>query len=237
MNHIQLAQVYKTFGQNRVLKGLSLKVEAGTVHALLGSRGSGKSTVLALLAGRVRADGGFVAVLGRTSFVQAAGGAVALIAGTDATNRWLSARQVFEVAAGADEAWDQQMAEEVSRRLALPLDVPLRALPPGAQQCADLAVAAGRRVPVVLLDDPCARMAAAMRQRFLDTVPLLARACRAAVVVTARDLGDVAEIADQGSLLEEGKVLQPISRMELRCGGSVAVPPGSSTEAAFAAAA
>jgi len=52
----------KTFGDARVLRAVNVRVEAGSVHAVLGENGAGKSTLINIIAGVVRADAGTVSV-------------------------------------------------------------------------------------------------------------------------------------------------------------------------------
>ncbi|MFT4219038.1 MAG: sugar ABC transporter ATP-binding protein [Microbacterium sp.] len=61
---LHLRGVDKHFGGTRALRKASLAVRAGTVHALLGGNGSGKSTAIKILAGVYPADGGEVDVFG-----------------------------------------------------------------------------------------------------------------------------------------------------------------------------
>ena len=61
---IALRAVTKRFGGRLALDGVSIEVRAGAVHVLLGSSGSGKSTVLRLILGLVEPDGGEVLVDG-----------------------------------------------------------------------------------------------------------------------------------------------------------------------------
>jgi ABC-2 type transport system ATP-binding protein len=55
---IDIAGLTKSFGDNAVLKGVDLEVPAGSIHALLGSNGAGKTTVVKILSTLLRADGG-----------------------------------------------------------------------------------------------------------------------------------------------------------------------------------
>ncbi len=61
---IVLREVSKRFGDRVALDGVSIDVRPGTVHVLLGSSGSGKSTVLRVILGLVKPDRGEVAVDG-----------------------------------------------------------------------------------------------------------------------------------------------------------------------------
>ena len=219
MIHIQLERVASGFGRKPVLRDLSLTVEPGTVYALLGGQGSGKSAVIDILAGNRRADGGRAIVLGVSAWASGPRHAspVAVITGGGRVNPWLTARQLARFTAGSAAVWDHALADDIAARLELPMDVPLRELPEGAQVCAELIAAAGRCAPVVLLDEPTAGMDAGMRQRFLDVLPVVARECRSAVLV-ASAFTDVAAVADRGGLLEGGRIAQDISRMEMRLG-------------------
>ncbi len=61
---VQVDKVHKSFGQNEVLKGVSLVVEAGQVFALIGRSGSGKSTLLRCINGLENIQSGRIEVAG-----------------------------------------------------------------------------------------------------------------------------------------------------------------------------
>ncbi len=64
-NYICFKDVYKKFGNNKVLKGLNFSVEQGKILALLGHNGAGKTTTLRILLGLLEAESGDVKVFGR----------------------------------------------------------------------------------------------------------------------------------------------------------------------------
>jgi iron(III) transport system ATP-binding protein len=65
MNHIELAGVWKTFGERVVLNDLSLRIEKAERLVLFGPSGSGKTTVLRLLAGLENPDKGEIRIANR----------------------------------------------------------------------------------------------------------------------------------------------------------------------------
>ena len=65
MQILEVDKLSKTFKSKPVLKGVSFKVQAGEVVALVGKNGAGKSTLLKLILGLLTADSGQVTFLGK----------------------------------------------------------------------------------------------------------------------------------------------------------------------------
>jgi ribose transport system ATP-binding protein len=61
---LEAAAIDKSFGHSRVLRGASVRVAPGEVHALLGENGAGKSTLIKIVAGVLHPDAGTVTVAG-----------------------------------------------------------------------------------------------------------------------------------------------------------------------------
>ena len=62
---LQVQGIRKTFGQNAVLKGINLSVDAGEVVALIGGNGAGKSTLMKIIMGIYTCDEGEVLIDGK----------------------------------------------------------------------------------------------------------------------------------------------------------------------------
>ena len=53
---VKAKDLYKSYGKNEVLKGASIEASPGSITALVGRNGCGKSTMLQILAGTLKAD-------------------------------------------------------------------------------------------------------------------------------------------------------------------------------------
>ncbi|UJQ94850.1 sugar ABC transporter ATP-binding protein [Mariluticola halotolerans] len=71
---LHLQGVTKSYGPTVALSDASFSVKAGTVHALLGENGAGKSTVVKILSGLVRPDGGSISLFGEDVQIAHRGG-------------------------------------------------------------------------------------------------------------------------------------------------------------------
>jgi len=61
---IEIAGLTKSYGDHAVLRGVDLSVPSGTIFALLGSNGAGKTTVVKILSTLLKADDGTATVTG-----------------------------------------------------------------------------------------------------------------------------------------------------------------------------
>src|SRR6476646_10519233 len=62
---VDVENVVKSFGSQKALDGLTLRVRPGEIYGLLGPNGAGKTTLIRMLVGLVAPDSGTVTVLGR----------------------------------------------------------------------------------------------------------------------------------------------------------------------------
>src|ERR1700722_8196708 len=63
--HLSMRNITKRFGPTLANDDISLDLEAGEIHALLGENGAGKSTLMKILAGLIQADAGGMEIDGR----------------------------------------------------------------------------------------------------------------------------------------------------------------------------
>src|SRR5438874_4434134 len=66
---LHLSHVTKSFGANRAVDDVSLRIDRGEIVGLVGENGAGKTTLMRTVAGELNADGGTIEFEGRIGFV------------------------------------------------------------------------------------------------------------------------------------------------------------------------
>ncbi|MFB6277999.1 MAG: ABC transporter ATP-binding protein [Salinibacter sp.] len=150
---IDVVDLHKSFGDTAVLRGASFSAAPGTMTALVGANGSGKTTTLHVLAGLTAPDAGTARVDGVdvTTDRSAAQERLVFLPQDVRFHEALTPRQVLRFYAGLRP----DPREEASRPPSRMRDAPAHRLDPLLDQVA-LADAAG---------DPCGTLSGGMRQR------------------------------------------------------------------------
>ncbi len=206
----------KRFGAARALGGVDLDVRAGTVHALVGGNGAGKSTCLGLIAGRIPPTEGTVTVgetpLGHGDPREARQAGVATIYQELTIVPALSTQaNVFLGVPHARGGWlaERRMRDEfvaLCRRLdvQLPLDVPAGALSVADQQLLEILRALVSDPRVILFDEPTASLAQHEREVLFRVMRDL-RDQGVAILFVSHNLDEVLEIADDVTVFRNGR--------------------------------
>nr|WP_273546300.1 MULTISPECIES: ABC transporter ATP-binding protein [unclassified Xanthobacter] len=194
---VHLAGVRRVFNGRAVLDGIDLDVRRGEFISLLGPSGTGKTTLLRILAGLDGADGGRVQVAAARSVVfqeprlvpaKRVWQNVLLGAPQTAATRTAAARALEEVGLGRHtDAWPRTLSGGEAQRVAL-------------------ARALAREPHLLLLDEPFAALDALTRIRMHDLVAQLWRRHLPAVVLVTHDVDEAILLSDRVIVLAGGKV-------------------------------
>jgi osmoprotectant transport system ATP-binding protein len=214
---IALRAVTKRFGAAVALDGVSIEVPAGSTHVLLGSSGSGKSTVLRLVLGLTAPDHGEVLVDGtrvgistrdalvrRMGYVVQDGGLYPHL--TAAGNAALAAAAAGWGRARIDARLDELAAMTDLDRAAL--DRYPRELSGGQRQRVGLVRALMLDPPILLLDEPLGALDPIVRAELQTHLAGLFAALGKTVLLVTHDIREAALLGRSITLLQAGRVVQ-----------------------------
>ncbi len=179
MPQLVVSRVTKRFGRTMILQDVDLTVHGGEVIALTGENGAGKTTIMRICAGLIRADAGSVSVGGRIGYCPQIPGLFELLTADDHL-------VMFGRGAGIDRAESLQRGHEILEEFGYPSTdrAVTRDLSGGTRQKLNLALALLADPTILLLDEPYQGFDRGTYVNFWDHCQTWRDAGKAVVVVT-----------------------------------------------------
>jgi len=212
---LALRAVSKSFGMTVALADMTLELFPGTVHAIVGENGAGKSTMIKIMTGIYQPSSGQVEIDGAP--VVLSGSKAARLRGVAAIyqepmvfpdldvteNIFISATDAGLI---LDRRSMRRRAEALIDRIGMTLDVDreARGLTLAEQQAVEIARALSQDVRVLIMDEPTASLSAHEAAELRRIARSLA-ASGVAVVYISHRLEEVFEIADRVTVIRDGR--------------------------------
>ncbi len=204
-----------------VLRGVNLSVPAGSLSAVLGLSGCGKTTLLRAIAGFERAQRGRIQLGARTlddghSYVPPERRGIGYVPQEGALfpNLSVQANVAFGLSRAERRTNVVQELLEMVGLLALARRFPHQ-LSGGEQQRVALARALARQPEVLLLDEPFSSLDASLRATVREEVSALLRRQGATTVLVTHDQEEALSLADSVAVLRDGVIVQQGTPAEL----------------------
>ncbi len=214
MSHLSVKDLWKGYAGTTVLEGVDLEVPAGSLTAVLGLSGCGKTTLLRVIAGFERAQRGEVSLGGVTlddghSYLAPERRSVGYVPQEGALFPHLSVAD--NVGFGLSRS--QRRGKTVAGLLEMVGIEPLAKRPPhelsgGEQQRVALARALARRPQALLLDEPFSSLDASLRTRLREEIHTLLREQGVTTVLVTHDQEEALSLADSVAVLRDGSIIQ-----------------------------
>ena len=225
-DRLEVADVSKTFGSARVLRGIGMRIAPGELHGLVGQNGCGKSTLVKILTGVYTPDpGGAITVDGRELSLpvrpleaRAAGLAVVHqnLGLVDDRTVWENVRlaryQAARFTRRIDGKAERAAVAAVLARLGANVDVHERVGELSAEDRAAVAVARAMQDHqdgggLVIFDESTRAMSKRARGRFFDLVRGVIDG-GASVLMISHQLEEIVEVTDRVTVMRDGLVVE-----------------------------
>jgi ABC-2 type transport system ATP-binding protein len=216
--HVQALQ--KSFKEFEVLRGVDLDVARGSIFALLGSNGAGKTTVVKILATLLKADAGAASVNGFDVAAEAANvrESISLTGQFAAVDEMLSGRENLVLVARLRHLPDPgTVADGLLERFSL-TDAGARKVSTysgGMRRRLDIAMSLIGDPPVIFLDEPTTGLDPQGRLEVWQAIQDLARQ-GTTVLLTTQYLDEAEYLADRIAILHQGRIIVNGTLAELK---------------------
>jgi ABC-2 type transport system ATP-binding protein len=217
---IEITGLTKSYGDTAVLRGVDLRVPTGTVFALLGSNGAGKTTVVRILSTLITADGGTATVNGFDVGAQSGDvrASISLTGQFAAVDEILTGRENLVLVAQLRRLPDAgRIADDLLARFTLTEAAGRRVATysGGMRRRLDIAMSLIGTPPVLFLDEPTTGLDPQSRLEVWKTVRELAGR-GTTVLLTTQYLDEAEQLAGRIAILHEGRIIADGTLAELK---------------------
>ncbi len=219
---IQAKNLKKSYGANKVLKGININVERGTMLALLGPNGAGKTTTVRILSTLLNFDSGTVKVEGHDIKTDAdkVRSVIGLTGQSAAVDELLTGREnlimmgrLYRLTAKSGKARADELLQEFD--LVEAANRPAKTYSGGMRRRLDLAVSLIATPPVIFLDEPTTGLDPRSRLAMWEIIrKLMDRGTT--ILLTTQYLEEADQLADQIVVIDGGKVIAEGTAKQLK---------------------
>lgn len=202
---LKVKNVYKSYGSNEVLKGLDLELDEGKIVGLLGPNASGKSTLIKLINGLLKADDGTIEIAGFEPGVETKK-VVSYLPERTYINDWMKVKDMIDMFSDFYDDFDVEKAKKLFEDLDISLDSKIKTLSKGSKEKVQLVLVMSRNAKLYILDEPIAGVDPAARSYIIRTI-LNSFPEGATLMIVTHLISDIEGICDEVAFINEGKIV------------------------------
>lgn len=203
---VYIENLRKNYGLTEALCGVSLSIGPKKIVGLLGSNGSGKTTMIKTLAGLLTPTEGKAMVDGFDIGVETKA-IVSYLPERPYFNSWMRVSECLDFFEDFYVDFDREIAEKMLSDLEINPKSKLRTLSKGTKEKVQLILVMSRRARLYLLDEPIAGVDPAARDYILDTI-IKGRNKEATVIISTHLISDVEGVLDEYIFIKNGIILE-----------------------------
>ena len=222
---LELRNITKRFGDVLANDHVNIKVRPGTIHAIVGENGAGKSTAMRIAYGFYTPDSGEILIDGAARDIRSPHDAIALGVGmvhqhfmlvepmTVAENIVLGAEPGSAAALDLGKAAQEIRALSEEFKLSVDPNATIESLSVGQQQRVELLKALYRHARLLILDEPTAVLTPQEVEEFFAILRRMRNQNKTVVIITHK-LSEVLAISDDVTVMRDGRVVGELKTSE-----------------------
>ncbi|MFJ3489162.1 ABC transporter ATP-binding protein [Leifsonia aquatica] len=229
---VQVSGLTKRFGSFTAIDDVSVTIQPGRIHGLLGRNGAGKTTLMQLITGQDFPSSGDIRVFGENPAENAR--VLSHLCFIKESQRYpedFQPKHVFRSAPWFFEHWDAELADRLIEDFRLPVNRRIKKLSRGQLSAVGVIVGLASRAPLTFFDEPYLGLDAVARQIFYDRLLEDFAEHPRTVVLSTHLIDEVANLLEHVIVIDQGRILMDQDAEELRSSATTVVGPRSAVDA------
>lgn len=215
---IDTCQLVVRYGDKLAIDHLTLRLEPGSVHAIVGANGAGKSTLFRVLLGFQKPSVGSASILGCDSqwLSPVDRGRIGFVNEEHTLPAWMAVRDVLHMQRRHYARWNQAAYDEVAGHYNIAPKQKVGQLSRGERAGLNLALALAQSPELLILDEPTLGLDVVAKRAFLESMLYSREQEGCTVVYCSHQMDEVERVADNLVIMERG-ALRHVSPPEDFC--------------------
>ncbi|MCS7064020.1 MAG: ABC transporter ATP-binding protein [Methylacidiphilales bacterium] len=215
---IRFDRVTRRFGRLAAVQGLTLEIPRGSIYALLGPNGSGKTTIIKMVVNLLCPSEGRICVLGTDSKSLFAGDfeRIGYVSENQEIPEWMTAREYWDFLRPFYSRWDEVYVEALARQMDVPLHTAIKRLSRGMRGKVSLISSIAYRPELLILDEPFSGLDPLVRDEVVESLLAATREHRWTIFISSHDIDEVDRFATHVGILDEGRLVVGGTKEEVK---------------------
>lgn len=201
---LRIDSLQKAYFSRQVLNGISLEISAGSIFGLLGPNGSGKTTMLKIIAGLLHRYSGSVQVCGLPIGVETKR-IVSFLPDRNCLYGSMTALGIIQFYADFFDDFDKNKALDMLTFMELKKEQPIKTMSKGMIEKMNLTLTFSRAAKLFILDEPLAGTDPVARERIIKTI-LKTWTEDSAILLSTHLVADIEHIFTEVAFIKEGSI-------------------------------
>lgn len=208
MKTIDIKNVHKFYGKQEILHGISLSVEEGSIHGLVGRNGCGKTTLIKCMTGIYQTDAGEIQIFGKPVYenpeVKAQIGYVA------DSNQYFEEYHIDEMAEFYEQMYptfDKKAFDDYNQCVGLDVSRRIRELSKGQSMSLASILNLSIHPRVLIMDEPLSGLDVIAQKQVKEFVINEVEMTGMSVFISSHNLKDLESFCDHMSMMKEGQIV------------------------------
>lgn len=219
---IDMHNVNKSYGSNRGIKDLTLRVGTNEIVGFIGPNGAGKSTTIRLLMGMIKPQSGKITLFGKPLKMDdpMLRRRIGYLPSEIKLYTDFTGKQMLELAAGLHGIdFTKTRISEFAQRLNWDMSARIRSYSLGNRKKLGVLLALLHSPKLLILDEPTSGLDPLAQQSFFDIIRELNETMGTTVFLSTHNLSEVDKLCHRVAFIREGSIIQDSNISQLSRGG------------------
>ena len=198
--------LYKKVGSKEILKGLNLALDKGKVLGILGPNGKGKTTLLNIISGLIRATSGEVLVDGIKVSCETKK-IISFLQEKNTLSTWMTIKDSINFYKDFFDDFDEKKLKELLKFMNLDENLKIKTLSKGMLEKLNLSLTLSRKAKLYILDEPISGVDIVSREKIIEAIIDNIEE-ESSMIITTHYVGELEGVFDEVAFLDDGKIVE-----------------------------